>query len=245
MQPATGLISTCLLRDTLTFRAQEIPLDILFEDDDLIVLNKPAGLVVHPGAGHAEHTFVNALLHHCPSLSGIGGRNDPELFIGSTRIPAAVWSWRKTTRRIARWRAIRRAQVDKVYLALVAGRLRKKPAPSNPRSEGILFIARKWPPPENGGALREPITASCAKIEAAPGRMPHPQRPHPPDSASIFIISAIRFLATKFTAPKLAKGFPRQMLHAWTNCLHPSDGRASAKIRSAVPEDFSEAMKTS
>jgi 23S rRNA pseudouridine1911/1915/1917 synthase len=53
---------------------EEIPLDILFEDKDLLVLNKPPGLVVHPAAGHEEHTLVNALLHHCAGgLSGIGG----------------------------------------------------------------------------------------------------------------------------------------------------------------------------
>lgn len=55
-------------------RPEEIPLDILFEDDDLLVLNKPPGIVVHPAAGHEEHTLVNALLHHCRGkLSGIGG----------------------------------------------------------------------------------------------------------------------------------------------------------------------------
>ena len=53
---------------------EEIALDILFEDKSLLVVNKPAGLVVHPAAGHEEHTLVNALLHHCQgSLSGIGG----------------------------------------------------------------------------------------------------------------------------------------------------------------------------
>ena len=53
---------------------ENIPLDILFEDKSLLVLNKPAGLVVHPAAGHEEHTLVNALLYHCAgSLSGIGG----------------------------------------------------------------------------------------------------------------------------------------------------------------------------
>ena len=53
---------------------EEMPLEILFEDVDLLVLNKPAGLVVHPAAGHEEHTLVNALLHHCAGeLSGIGG----------------------------------------------------------------------------------------------------------------------------------------------------------------------------
>jgi 23S rRNA pseudouridine1911/1915/1917 synthase len=53
---------------------EAIPLDILYEDDTLLVLNKPPGLVVHPAAGHEEHTLVNALLHHCAGqLSGIGG----------------------------------------------------------------------------------------------------------------------------------------------------------------------------
>ena len=55
-------------------QAEEMPLDILFEDEALLVLNKAAGLVVHPAAGHEEHTLVNALLHHCAGqLSGIGG----------------------------------------------------------------------------------------------------------------------------------------------------------------------------
>src|SRR5947199_513939 len=57
-----------------TAQPQEMPLDVLFEDDDLLVLNKPPGMVVHPSAGHEESTLVNALLHHCGgSLSGIGG----------------------------------------------------------------------------------------------------------------------------------------------------------------------------
>jgi 23S rRNA pseudouridine1911/1915/1917 synthase len=57
-----------------TAQPEDIPFDILFEDRSLLVLNKPAGLVVHPAAGHEEHTLVNALLHHCGGeLSGIGG----------------------------------------------------------------------------------------------------------------------------------------------------------------------------
>ena len=58
--------------------AQDIPLDVVYEDEDVIVLNKPKGLVVHPAPGHADGTLVNALLHHCgDSLSGIGGELRP------------------------------------------------------------------------------------------------------------------------------------------------------------------------
>ena len=55
-------------------KPEKIPLEILFEDADLLVLNKPPAIVVHPAAGNEEHTLVNALLHHCAGkLSGIGG----------------------------------------------------------------------------------------------------------------------------------------------------------------------------
>jgi 23S rRNA pseudouridine1911/1915/1917 synthase len=59
-------------------KAENIPLDIVYEDDDIIVIDKPAGLVVHPAAGHATGTLVNALIAHCgDSLSGIGGVKRP------------------------------------------------------------------------------------------------------------------------------------------------------------------------
>lgn len=62
----------------LETRPENIPLEVLFEDSDLIVVNKPAGLVVHPAAGNQEHTLVNALLHHCRGgLAGIGGVERP------------------------------------------------------------------------------------------------------------------------------------------------------------------------
>jgi len=63
--------------EPLELEAQDIPLDILYEDDQLLILNKPAGLVVHPAPGHADGTLVNAILAHCPDLKGIGGVQRP------------------------------------------------------------------------------------------------------------------------------------------------------------------------
>ncbi|KLA46333.1 RluA family pseudouridine synthase [Ligilactobacillus ruminis] len=61
---------------TLELRPENIPLDIVYEDDDVIVINKPQGMVIHPAPGHDEHTLVNALLYHCP-LSTINGTFRP------------------------------------------------------------------------------------------------------------------------------------------------------------------------
>lgn len=64
--------------EEITVEPQDIPLDVVYEDQDVIVVNKPVGLVVHPAPGHPDGTLVNALLHHCgDSLSGIGGERRP------------------------------------------------------------------------------------------------------------------------------------------------------------------------
>ena len=57
--------------------ASPIPLDIIYEDTDLLVINKPAGMVVHPAPGHTDDTLVNAVLHHAPELEGVGGAHRP------------------------------------------------------------------------------------------------------------------------------------------------------------------------
>ncbi|WP_017660835.1 RluA family pseudouridine synthase [Baaleninema simplex] len=63
--------------EPLELEPMEIPLDILYEDDHLLIVNKPAGLVVHPAPGHSQDTLVNALLAHCDRLAGIGGVQRP------------------------------------------------------------------------------------------------------------------------------------------------------------------------
>src|SRR5437660_5077414 len=103
-----------------------IPLDILFEDHDLIVINKPPGLVVHPGAGHREHTLVNALLHHCAALSGIGGKERPGIVHRLDKDTSGCLVVAKNDaahQGLAAQFAAR--DVEKIYLALVSGKLRQ------------------------------------------------------------------------------------------------------------------------
>ncbi len=104
-------------------RAVAIPLDILFEDKALLAIDKPAGMVVHPGAGTREDTLVHALLSHCAgSLSGIGGVERPGIVHRLDRETSGVMVVAKTDkahRELARQFAGR--TVTKEYLALVAG----------------------------------------------------------------------------------------------------------------------------
>jgi 23S rRNA pseudouridine1911/1915/1917 synthase len=102
---------------------EKIPLDILFEDKSLLVVNKAAGLVVHPAAGHEEHTLVNALLHHCKgSLSGIGGVARPGIVHRLDKETSGCLIVAKNDEtHIALAEQFSNREVKKIYHALVCG----------------------------------------------------------------------------------------------------------------------------
>jgi 23S rRNA pseudouridine1911/1915/1917 synthase len=101
---------------------EAIPLDVLYEDPDLIVVDKPAGMVVHPAAGHAAGTLVNALLHHVRDLSGIGGELRPGIVHRLDRGTSGVMVVAKHDRaHEALARQFHNREVEKEYLALVWG----------------------------------------------------------------------------------------------------------------------------
>lgn len=102
--------------------AEEIPLDIIFENDQLIVVNKPAGMVVHPAAGHGSGTLVNAVLGHEPEMEGIGGEERPGLVHRLDKDTSGLIVLAKNER-AHRWLQdqFRERKVEKTYLALVDG----------------------------------------------------------------------------------------------------------------------------
>lgn len=104
-----------------------IPLQILYEDQDLIVIDKPAGLVVHPAPGNLEGTLVNALLHHCTDLSGIGGVERPGIVHRLDKFTSGVMVAAKNDnahRQLSK--QIKTRKVKKIYLAIVRGELRQE-----------------------------------------------------------------------------------------------------------------------
>jgi len=108
--------------EALDVVAEAIPLTIIFEDDDLLVIDKPADLVIHPAAGNPTGTLVNALLHHCTDLSGIGGVARPGIVHRLDRDTTGLMVVAKNDRaHQALSLAFRWRKIEKTYLAVCFG----------------------------------------------------------------------------------------------------------------------------
>lgn len=118
-----GQVVTLSLPPTEDFEleAQDIPLDIIFEDDDILLINKPAGMVVHPAPGHPRDTLVNAVLHHAPSIS-IQGSNRPGIIHRLDKDTSGVMVIAKSNRaQMSLAEQWQERSVIKRYTTLVAG----------------------------------------------------------------------------------------------------------------------------
>jgi len=246
-------------------RAQRIPLDVVYEDHDLIVIDKPAGLVVHPGAGNADRTLVNALLAHCgKSLSGIGGVARPGIVHRLDKDTSGLLVVAKTDqahRALAGQFADhgREGALERGYLALVWG------VPPRPRGTIDAPIGRHKTsrtkmavvPPSRGG--REAVThyrvlatfgrgakpvASLLECRLETGRT-HQVRVHFASIGAPLIGDPVYGTGFKSKPRKLPQAvqdklasFKRQALHAATLTFeHPASGTL-LEFNSPLPEDF-------
>ena len=209
----------------------DIPLAILYEDADLIVLNKPAGLVVHPAPGHAADTLVNALLHHCADLQGIGGELRPGIVHRLDKDTSGVLVVAKNEAAVANLVAQFSAHtVEKEYLALVWG-APKKPAGAVELPVGRHPVHRqKMAVTAKGRAavtryetLAAGPLAALLRVRIETGRT-HQIRVHLAHLGHPVVGDTVYGRAR----PGLPEGLaiPRQMLHARRLKLaHPRDGR--------------------
>lgn len=227
--------------------AEDLPLEVLFEDDDLIVINKPAGMVVHPGAGNPAHTLVNALVMHCANLSGIGGELRPGIvhrLDKETSGSVVVAKNDFTHGHLARQFAGR--TVTKIYLALAAGQFERASGGVIETLIGRHPVSRKkMAVVKRGGRLattrwrvvQEVAAGSVVECTLHTGRT-HQIRVHLRHLGH-------PILGDKLYAPRThAEAFPRQMLHAWNlGFVHPRTGEIM-NFSSPLPADFVEAGVT-
>jgi 23S rRNA pseudouridine1911/1915/1917 synthase len=223
---------------------EPIPLEILFEDDDLIVINKPAGLVVHPGAGNRQHTLVNALLSHCTTLSGIGGQERPGIVHRLDKETSGCLVVAKND--ATHWdlsRQFAERTVEKIYLALVSGKLRKQAGLIEEKiGRHPVHRQRMSAGASRGRAakteyrlLRSGGQASLIECRLHSGRT-HQIRVH------LHHIGH-PVLGDKVYGVRRATEFPRQMLHAWKlGFRHPGTGEWR-DFEAPLPDDFAIALK--
>ncbi len=230
--------------------AQDIPLHIVFEDDHLLVVDKPAGLVVHPAAGNFDGTLVNALLHHCAGrLSGIGGVARPGIVHRIDKDTSGLLVVAKTDpAHVKLSKQFAAHTVERVYTALVKGH----PVPMSGRIEGNLARSshdRKKIAIVSAGHGRHAVThyrmieklgRHAAHVEARleTGRT-HQVRVHMASIGHALLGDPVygnRAGPLKSTLDAL--GFHRQALHAGVlGFVHPVTGEA-LRFESELPEDM-------
>jgi 23S rRNA pseudouridine1911/1915/1917 synthase len=219
-------------------QAEDIALDVLFEDDDLIVLNKPAGMVVHPAAGNWEGTIVNALLHHCPALSGIGGTQRPGIV---HRLDKETSGCLVAAKNDAAHQSLSRQfagrEVTKIYLTLAAGTFARlsgtidAPIGRHPVQRKKMTVVKG----ERGRASSTTyrVLGPCAGGSLVECTL-HTGRTH-----------QIRVHLKHLGHPVLGDDtygkrgpFARQMLHAWKlGFTHPRTGERM-NFQAPIPPDF-------
>lgn len=233
-------------------KPEPIPLNIIHEDSDIIVLDKPAGIVVHPAAGHNSGTLVNALLHHCPDILDIGGEKRPGIVHRLDKDTSGVMI---VARNDAAMKGImtqfRQSTVHKQYLAIVNG----TPHPASGTIETLIGRSshdrkKMSARPRTG---RHAVThyetietfAGCSLVKATleTGRT-HQIRVHMTHIGHPVLGDKQYGGSRRSTLTVQRLTVPRQMLHAHKlGLIHPATGK-SLTFTAPIPEDMQAILNT-
>jgi 23S rRNA pseudouridine1911/1915/1917 synthase len=225
---------------------EAITLCILHEDDDILVISKPAGMVVHPAPGHFSGTLVNAILYHCPNLEGIGGKIRPGIVHRLDKDTSGILVVAKTAAAQAHLSAqFKNRTLQKTYLALVSGKMKTAsgvidlPIGRHPVDRKKMSVLSKrnrdartlWRVKE----LFDP--ASFLEIEIKTGRT-HQIRVHCASMQHPVVGDSVYGYRNSGSLPDVLKTISRQMLHAWRMAFtHPATGER-IHLEAPIPEDM-------
>jgi 23S rRNA pseudouridine1911/1915/1917 synthase len=220
-----------------------MPLNIVYEDASMIVVDKPAGMPVHPGPGHSGHTLVNALLAHCPDLPGIGGVQRPGIVHRLDKDTSGLIVAAKTDRaHNSLTRQLAERRIKKTYLALVDGRLQPREAlvdapigrdPNNRKRQILRDVGGR--DARTSYRVRD-YFLGYTYLEASPitGRT-HQIRVHMASLGHPIVGDDVYGRPSNLLS--------RQFLHAWRLVLqHPTDGRELA-FEAPLPEDLQDTLR--
>jgi 23S rRNA pseudouridine1911/1915/1917 synthase len=238
----------------ILFKPEPIPIDILFEDDHIIVVNKPPGLVVHPAPGHYSGTLVNGLLHHCPFLEGIGSARRPGIVHRLDKDTSGVLVVAKNDRahqHLAKLFKSRR--IRKKYLAVVYGAMESDSGTVSlpigrhtTDRKKMSTRSRKPRVAETAWRIRERFgPASLIELDLKTGRT-HQIRVH--CSAIHHPVVGDSIYGRKNTwknvahAQDLFGSIKRQMLHAWRlEFTHPAT-QETVCFEAPLPKDMQDVI---
>jgi len=235
--------------------AEAMDLQIVHEDSSILVLDKPAGLVIHPAAGNPSGTLVNALLHHCDDLSGIGGVERPGIVHRLDKDTTGLMVVAKNDSAHQRLSlAFRRRHVHKTYLAVCYGVPEPRegvvdvPIGRHPRDRKRMSVSTSGRPSRTLYEVREVLAgASLVACRLITGRT-HQIRVHMAHLGHALVGDPLyagrQWRNLDEPARSACRNFPRQALHSWRlELTHPATGEILS-LEAPLPEDMEELLTT-
>jgi 23S rRNA pseudouridine1911/1915/1917 synthase len=225
--------------------AEAIELDIVYEDSELLVVNKPAGLVVHPGAGHSSGTLVNALLHHIKDFAGIGGVLRPGIVHRLDKDTSGLVVVAKSDSSLnALQKQFRERSVEKTYLSLVHG----DPPDSGTfdtfygrhKTQRLKFTSRLASGKRavtHFETLKRAAGFALVRVVLETGRT-HQIRVHLAEAGFPLVGEALYQRSRRADDALIS----RQALHAWRLSFQHPGRRKKLSFSAAVPSDFARAV---
>ncbi len=239
----------------LEVEGEDIPLNVIHEDTDLLIINKPAGLVIHPAAGNPSGTLVNALLHYCKDLSGIGGVERPGIVHRLDKDTTGIMIVAKSDRaHLALSIAFRQHTIGKTYLAVCYGTPKTEdgvvdaPIDRHPRNRREMAVVKEGRPSRTLYDVEQAFEGtSMVSCHPVTGRT-HQIRVHMAHVGHAIVGDPLYAGRQWRNLPdariqSACRSFPRQALHARRIAFEHPVTKEAVEFEAPLPPDIEELLQ--